>query len=130
MSRTVKFTVSVPEPVFKELEALRRKTRMSRSQLVREAVRNLGSKTEKRPAGETGTGAVIRESSARYGAQPPSLPEITDTAERRRRAIATAGRFRSGIPDLSTEHDAHLEEAYAAFTGKGSPSPTGSGRKP
>jgi Arc/MetJ-type ribon-helix-helix transcriptional regulator len=129
MSRTVKFTVSVPEPVFKELEALRRRTRMSRSQLVREAVRNFGPKAEKRPTCP-GTEAVIRESSVRYGAQPPSVPAITDAAERRRRAIAAAGRFRSGTHDLSTEHDARLEEAYAAGAGKGSPSPAGSGRKP
>jgi predicted transcriptional regulator len=33
-------------------------------------------------------------------------------AERKRRAIATAGRFRSGLPDLSTEHNRHLAEAY------------------
>lgn len=32
--------------------------------------------------------------------------------ERRRRAIAVAGRFRSGRTDLSTQHDRHLAEAY------------------
>jgi Arc/MetJ-type ribon-helix-helix transcriptional regulator len=130
MSRAVKFTVSVPEPVFKELEALRRKTRKSRSQLVREAVRGLGSKAGKRPAEGTAAGAAVREDSARYETPAPSFPEITDAAERRRRAIAAAGRFRSGTHDLSTGHDARLEEAYAAGAGKGSPSPAGSGRKP
>jgi Arc/MetJ-type ribon-helix-helix transcriptional regulator len=130
MSRTVKFTVSVPEPVFKEIEALRRRTGMSRSQLVREAVRGLGSKAEKPTPGGTAAGTVVREGSVRYGVPAPSFQEITDAAERRRRAIAAAGRFRSGTPDLSTEHDAHLEDAYAAVSGKGSPSLTGSGRKP
>ncbi len=32
--------------------------------------------------------------------------------ERRRRAIAAAGRFRSGVADLSTAHDKYLSEAY------------------
>jgi len=36
-----------------------------------------------------------------------------DHEERKRRAIAAAGRFRSGMPDLSTEHDRYLSEAYA-----------------
>ena len=33
-------------------------------------------------------------------------------AERRRRAIAAAGRFHSGRSDISVEHDKYLEEAY------------------
>ena len=37
---------------------------------------------------------------------------FTDLEERRRRAIAAAGKFRSGHTDLSTEHDRHLAEAY------------------
>jgi hypothetical protein len=32
--------------------------------------------------------------------------------ERRRRAIAATGRFRSGRHDLSTDHDRYLNEAY------------------
>ncbi len=35
-----------------------------------------------------------------------------DREERKRRAIAAAGRFRSSTPDLSTEHDRYLSEAY------------------
>ncbi len=35
-----------------------------------------------------------------------------DDDERRRRAIAAAGRFRSGLKDLSTKHDRYLNEAY------------------
>lgn len=35
-----------------------------------------------------------------------------DAEERRRRAIAAAGRFRSGQADLSVEHDRHLAEVY------------------
>ncbi len=32
--------------------------------------------------------------------------------ERRRRAIAAAGRFRSGLGDLAEKHDEYLAEAY------------------
>jgi predicted transcriptional regulator len=35
-----------------------------------------------------------------------------DDDERRRRAIAAAGRFRSGLRDLSTKHDRYLNEAW------------------
>ena len=35
-------------------------------------------------------------------------------AERRRRAIAAAGRFHSGQSSISTEHDRFLTEAYQA----------------
>jgi hypothetical protein len=32
--------------------------------------------------------------------------------ERRRRAIAAAGRFHSGVSDISTKHDEYLVEAF------------------
>ncbi|MBI3987140.1 MAG: CopG family transcriptional regulator [Lentisphaerae bacterium] len=34
--------------------------------------------------------------------------------ERIRRALAAAGRFKSGRSDVSQRHDAHLEEAFRA----------------
>ena len=34
--------------------------------------------------------------------------------ERKRRAIAAAGRFSSDVTDLATEHDQYLAEAYRA----------------
>lgn len=40
-----------------------------------------------------------------------SLGEIGDE-ERRRRAIAAAGRFHSGVSDISTKHDDYLAEAF------------------
>lgn len=39
--------------------------------------------------------------------------EVT-SEERKRRAIAAAGRFRSGIRDLSAKHDAHLVKAFSS----------------
>lgn len=38
---------------------------------------------------------------------------VVDREERRKRALAAAGRFRSGLGDLSTEHDKYLEEAFS-----------------
>jgi hypothetical protein len=35
-----------------------------------------------------------------------------DAEERRRRAIAAAGRFHSGASDISAEHDEYLVEAF------------------
>ncbi len=35
-----------------------------------------------------------------------------DPEERKNRALAAAGRFRSGTADLSSEHDRYLAEAY------------------
>lgn len=127
MSHTIKFTVSVPSRVFKALEALRSKTGMSRSQLVREALRRLGPAPGALSAGGRAATAAVREEPARYGIPAGPLGEITDKAERRRRALAAVGRFRSGVADLSTEHDKYLEEAYAG----GDPEEgRGSGRKP
>ena len=33
--------------------------------------------------------------------------------ERKRRALAAAGKFHSGLRDLSTAHDRYLDEAYS-----------------
>ncbi len=41
-----------------------------------------------------------------------SEPGLT-REERKRRAIAVSGRFRSGVSDLSTDHDRYLGEAFA-----------------
>jgi predicted DNA-binding ribbon-helix-helix protein len=38
---------------------------------------------------------------------------VIDVEERRKRALDAAGRFRSGLRDLSTEHDKYLEEAFS-----------------
>jgi len=36
-------------------------------------------------------------------------------AEKRQKALAIVGQFSSGVPDLSTEHDRYLAEAYGDF---------------
>jgi Arc/MetJ-type ribon-helix-helix transcriptional regulator len=42
-----------------------------------------------------------------------ACPLEPSAEERRRRALAAAGRHRSGRRDVSARHDAHLAEAYA-----------------
>lgn len=37
---------------------------------------------------------------------------VVNVEERRKRAIAAAGKFRSGLSDLSSQHDKHLVEAF------------------
>jgi len=92
----------MPEEAFKELEALRRKSGWTRSQFIRDAI--LSWKTEfVRPSG-------VKEESEEYKKEVPQ--DIIDHEEQRRRALAAAGLFRSGISDLSTNHDKHLEDSY------------------
>jgi predicted DNA-binding protein len=104
MSKTVKFAVSMPEEVFKELEALRRRIGWTRSQFIREAI-NAWKAEDLRISG-------IKEEAEEYRKEIPS--NFIDQDERRRRALAAAGRFRSGISDISIRHDKYLEDAYSA----------------
>jgi hypothetical protein len=129
MSTTVKFTISVPTEEFKELEILRRKAGKTRSQFVREAVRAWEGGEPERPTGTPKAAANVKEDSVRYGAPTPALPEFTDIAELRRRATAAAGRFRSGVADLSTAHNIYLEDGFTAVGGSESKSAPESGEK-
>ncbi len=63
------------------LKSLAAERRISVAEIIRQAVENL-----------------LRQSLA------PSRAEL------KRRALAAAGRFRSGVKDLSTRHDAYLAE--------------------
>jgi hypothetical protein len=96
---------------FKDIESLRRRTGRTRSQFIRDAVATLKH-------GPVRT-LTVTEDQADYGTPPASdIPDITDLAERRRRAIAAAGKFRSGITDLSADHDRYVEEAFADLRAK------------
>jgi hypothetical protein len=106
MRKIVKFTISMSAAEFKDIEFLRRKTGRTRSQFIRDAV----------SAWKRGPVRIfsVKEDQAEYGAPPvPDSTDLTDMAERRRRAIAAAGKFRSGASDLSSNHDRHLEEVFA-----------------
>ena len=51
---------------------------------------------------------LVRESVSEYLARRP----VADRDELARRALALAGRYRSGCPDLAEEHDRYLDEAF------------------
>jgi predicted DNA-binding protein len=102
MGKTVKFTISMSEEDFNELESLRQRTGKTRSQFMRDAVRTW--KVEYlRPL-------RVQEKAGEYKREIPN--DLIDIEERRRRAISVAGRFRSGISDISLKHDDHLAEIY------------------
>lgn len=106
MRKTVKFTISMSAAEFKDIEFLRRKTGRTRSQFIRDAV-----STWRHGSVRT---LSVKEDQKEYGAPPASdFADMTDLPERRRRAIAAAGKFRSGAADLSSNHDRYLEEVFA-----------------
>lgn len=125
MGNTVKFAVSMSAGEFKDLESKRRKARKTRSEFVREAVRAWAAGPGRGArASETGT---VNEEPGRYGPGGAAqdlmdLADLTDIAERRRRAIAATGRFKSGVSDLSENHDKYLAEGSqeSAETGEDS----------
>jgi len=102
MPKTIKFSISMPASEFKELESSRRKAGKTRSQFMREAAIREQDRTRDVPAGS------VREERKAYGG--PEIPVITDAAELRKRAIAAAGAFDSGLRDLSTGHDRYLSD--------------------
>jgi len=61
------------------------------------------------------TAELIRQAVEAYlqSTRPASKPpRRLSREERKRRALAVAGRFQSGVTDLATAHDKHLAEAY------------------
>jgi metal-responsive CopG/Arc/MetJ family transcriptional regulator len=108
MGKTVKFAISMSENVFKELESLRRRTGWTRSQFIRDAIRAWKA--------EFSEPSQVKEKAEEYKKEMPI--DIVDHEELKRRAIAAAGRFRSGISDLSSNHDQYLEESYTAIAPK------------
>ncbi len=74
-------------------------------QLTEEQVRALKSLSSAR---KVSVAELIRQS---VGVLIRSGREI-DIEERRRRAIAAAGRFRSGTSDVSAKHDEYLAEVF------------------
>lgn len=103
MRKTVKIAISLPEAAFRRIEALRRKTGKTRSQIVRESVAAAGSEIRR--------GMAVKENLSLYGTSQEGGP--IDQTERKTRALAAAGRFRSGLADLAENHDRYLEESLS-----------------
>ena len=124
MPGTMKFSISMPASEFKALEAGRRKAGRTRSQYIRDILAAEGIATNEKPV----KAPRIGEERSAYG---PPLPEgLTDASELRRRAVAAAGRFESGLTDLSIGHDRHLADPPAedGDEGPGTSGEAGGGR--
>lgn len=105
MDKTIKFAVSMSKDLFKELESLRHRTGWTRSQFIRDAIRAWKA--------EFSEPSVVKEKAEEY--KKEMSIDIVDQEELKKRAIAAAGRFRSGISDISINHDKYLEDAYSAI---------------
>jgi hypothetical protein len=104
MARMTRTIISVPAETKKWLEGYGKRGKISAAEVVRlaiEAFRQAGAE-----------GPRVREERGVYG--PPASPQITDIGELRKRAIEAAGRFASGVPDLSVGHDRYLAEEPVA----------------
>lgn len=115
MAKTVKISISMTASEFKALEAGRRKAGRTRSQYIRDILSAFGcpegssASTAAQITGLGGKGGAVREDRSIYGSSLPA--DLTDTAELRRRAISAAGRFESGLSDLSIGHDRYLNDS-------------------
>ena len=105
MARMIRTIISLPAEEKEWLDAYGERHAISSAQVVRLAIRDLqGRRGEGTPTLSGAKG--VREGSAAYG--PPVPPNLVDMAEVKRRAAAAAGRFASGVPDLSIDHDRYL----------------------
>ena len=110
--KTIKFSISMPASEFRALEAARRAQGKTRSQFIRELIRQSIQELVEAPSFLPVRS--IKEKRPDYGIRHNKIekeffeagPDLTNEAEKRQRAIAAAGRFASGLPDLSINHDA------------------------
>lgn len=118
MARMVRMIVSIPAEDKKWLEAESRRRKISVSELIRIAIREFQQEVE--AAERRVAFARVAEKSAAYKdlGQPTEnnsdIESIIDKKELWRRAVAAAGRFASGVPDLSIEHDRYAWGDYGA----------------
>ena len=104
MARMTRTIISIPTDTKKWLESYGKRHKISSAEAVRRAL----GEFRRIEAG----GNLIREDRSVYGS--PGSPEITDVGELRKRAIEAAGRFESGVPDLSVSHDRYLADVLDA----------------
>lgn len=104
MARMTRTIISIPADEKKWLESHGKRHKISSAEVVRKAVREYRRANDPGNAG----GKPVREDRGVYGS--PAPPGITDVAELKRRAIEAAGRFESGVVDLSVNHDRYIVE--------------------
>jgi hypothetical protein len=108
MSKTVKFTISLPAGEFREIESARRKLRQTRSRFIRDSLAAAAVPA----AGSPSPGRIGVEEGGRPYGRGDWTEVSVDEKERRQRAIAAAGKYRSGLSDVARSHDKYLAEAY------------------
>lgn len=104
----------MPAAEFRTLEAARRAQGRTRSQFIRELIRQSIQELVREPS--FSPVRSIKEKRRDYGMDHNKIekeffevsPDLMNEAEKRQRAIAAAGRFASGLPDLSINHDAYF----------------------
>jgi hypothetical protein len=101
MTRTI---ISIPADEKRWLDGFGKRHRISSAEVVRKAVREF-REAQGEARREAGTGTDIRRDADL---------QIADARELRHRAVEAAGRFASGVPDLSVGHDRYLAEQSEA----------------
>jgi len=104
----------MPASEFRALEAARRAQGRTRSQFIRELIRKSIRELIREPSFYPVR--IIKEKQRDYGIDLNKIekeffeasPDLMNEAEIRQRAIAAAGRFASGLPDLSINHNAYF----------------------
>ena len=130
MTRMTRTIISIPVDEKKWLDGFGKRHRMSSAEVVRRALKEYRQlKADRSLTGvlqETaGTWTSIEGNSQEYidtmraewdqaaWADTGGKSVITDAKELRQRAIEAAGRFESGVPDLSVGHDRYLADEQA-----------------
>jgi Arc/MetJ-type ribon-helix-helix transcriptional regulator len=128
MARMTRTIISIPEDEKKWIDGFGKRHRVSSAEVVRLAVREFRRKKARKglegelqeTAGiwksvsaewERTSGGNAEVNTVKGGRSPYGSPlpaDITDPEELRRRATAAAGRFESGVSDLSIDHDKYL----------------------
>ncbi|MBM3294600.1 MAG: ribbon-helix-helix protein, CopG family [Candidatus Aminicenantes bacterium] len=122
MAKTIKFTISLPAGEFREVEAARRGQGKTRSRFIRDALAEARAAGAGKDKGRFPAPPFLlnrkmaEERAAPYGrADWPGIS--ADEKERRRRALAVAGKHRSGLSDVSRRHDEYLSDAFGGTKG-------------
>ena len=103
MARMIRTIVSLPEKDKKWVEAESRRRNISGAEVIRLCIRDLRQRIE--GEGRRADSTRVAEKHARYEHPDQAAEVIVDRQELWARATAAAGRFASGVPDLSIAHD-------------------------
>lgn len=92
--------------------------RTSMATLIREAMEDRAAEHRRKPRslgiGSSGHSDTARRIGEERIEPPPwRTQRRIDRDEVKQRSLAALGRFHSGVPDLASDHDRYLEEAFS-----------------